>query len=162
MSLNMNKKGKSKKTARLFLAGDHAGFKLKEIIKSYLAKKGFTLSDFGPLEFDNKDDYPDYVIPMAKKLAKTNGARGLIIAGSGQGEAIATNKIKGIRAGIYHGGSNKIVKTGREHDDTNILCIGSRFMSESEAKRAINIFLNTEFQGGRHSRRLKKVSRILK
>lgn len=146
----------------IFIAGDHAGFKLKEKLKPFLEKKKLVIIDLGPFEYNPKDDYPDFVIPLAKKVAKTKNSVGIIIAGSGQGEAIATNKIKGIRAGLYHGANPKIVKTGREHDNTNILCVGSRFVKEAEAKRAINIFLNTKFQGGRHTRRLKKIEKIEK
>jgi len=146
---------------KIYLSGDHAGFELKENIKKWLLEK-YEVEDVGPLVYDKNDDYPDFVIPMARKVAKNKNSRGLIIAGSGQGEAIATNKIKGIKAGLYHGGSQKIIKTGREHDNTNILCLGSRFVSESEAKRAVNLFLKTKFQKGRHSRRLKKIEKIEK
>ena len=146
---------------KIYLSGDHAGFELKENIKKWLLEK-YEVEDVGPLVYDKNDDYPDFVIPMARKVAKNKNSRGLIIAGSGQGEAIATNKIKGIKAGLYHGGSQKIIKTGREHDNINILCLGSRFVSESEAKRAVNLFLKTKFQKGRHSRRLKKIEKIEK
>lgn len=143
----------------IYLSGDHAGFKLKEKLKPWLSKN-YKIEDIGPHKYNKTDDYPDFVIPMGKKVAKDKNSRGIIIAGSGQGEAIATNKIKGIKAGLYHGGSTKIVNTGREHDNTNVLCMGSRFVTEAEAKRAINIFLKTKFAGGRHSRRLKKVEGI--
>lgn len=144
---------------KIYLSGDHAGLKLKEKLKPWLSKK-YKIEDIGPHHYDKKDDYPDFVIPMGRKVAKDKNSRGIIIAGSGQGEAIATNKIKGIKAGLYHGGPTKIVTTGREHDNTNILCMGSRFVTGAEAKRAINIFLKTKFQKGRHSRRLKKVEKI--
>ncbi len=143
----------------LYLSGDHAGFKLKEKLKPWLEKKGFKLKDFGPLRYNKEDDYPDFVIPMARAVSK-NKVRGLIIAGSGQGENIAANKIKGIKCAFYHGGSTKIVNTGRAHDDANILSFGSRFVSESEAKRAIDIFLKTKFEKGRHARRVGKVAKI--
>jgi len=145
----------------IYLSGDHAGFKLKQKLKPWLSKN-FKIEDIGPHEYNKLDDYPDFVIPMGKKVAKDKNSRGIIIAGSGQGEAIATNKIKGIKAGLYHGGSPKIVNTGRVHDNTNILCMGSRFVTEKEAKRAINIFLKTKFAGGRHARRLKKVEKLEK
>ncbi|MFB6246405.1 MAG: RpiB/LacA/LacB family sugar-phosphate isomerase [Candidatus Pacearchaeota archaeon] len=144
---------------KIYLSGDHAGFKLKEKLKDFLEKKGYKVEDYGPYEYNKKDDYPDFVIPMAKEVSKDSGSRGIVIAGSGQGEAIAANKIKGVHAALYHGGSTKIVKTGRAHDKTNVLCIGSRFVTEDEAKRAINVFLNTEFDGGRHARRVNKVRR---
>jgi len=146
---------------KIYLSGDHAGFKLKQKLRVWLSKK-YKIEDIGPQEYNKLDDYPDFVIPMARLVAKNPHSPGIIIAGSGQGEAIATNKIKGIKAGLYHGGSNKIVKTGREHDNTNVLCMGSRFVTEKEAKKAINIFLKTKFQKGRHARRLKKIEKIEK
>ena len=142
---------------KIYLSGDHAGFKLKEKLKPWLEKKGFKIKDFGPLKYNKNDDYPDFVIPMARAVKKDKNSVGIIIAGSGQGESIATNKIKGIRTALYHGGSTKIVHTGRAHDDANVLAFGSRFVTESEAKKAINIFLNTKFEKGRHARRLRKV-----
>ena len=143
----------------IYISGDHAGFKLKTKLKPWLEKKGFEIKDFGPLKYNKEDDYPDFVIPMARVVVK-NKVRGLIVAGSGQGENIAVNKIKGIKCALYHGGSAKIVKTSRSHDDANVLSFGSRFVSESEAKKAISLFLNTSFEGGRHNRRVGKVGRL--
>ena len=145
---------------KIYISGDHAGFKLKEKLKPWLEKKGFTVKDLGPHKYNPKDDYPDFVIPMARAVKKEKNSVGLIMAGSGQGEAIATNKIKGIRTALYHGGSTKIVHTGRAHDDANILSFGSRFVTESEAKKAINVFLKTKFLGGRHRRRLRKFEKL--
>ena len=144
----------------IHLSGDHAGFKLKEKLKKFLEKKGFTVKDFGPREYNENDDYPDFVIPMARAMIKKKNTVGIIIAGSGEGEAIAVNKIKGIRAALYHGGNPKIVKTTREHNDSNILSLGSRFVKENEAKKAIDIFLKTKFTGGRHRRRLGKYRKL--
>jgi len=150
------------KIKNIYLAGDHAGFKLKEKLKPWIEKQGYGIIDFGPIGYNPKDDYPDFVIPMARKLSKDKNVAGIIVAGSGQGECIATNKVRGIRAGLYSGGSLKIVNTGRVHDNTNILCFGSRFVTESEAKKAIIMFLKTKFAGGRHARRLNKVAKIEK
>ncbi|MCH7850518.1 MAG: RpiB/LacA/LacB family sugar-phosphate isomerase [Nanoarchaeota archaeon] len=146
--------------SKIYVSGDHAGFELKAIIIKFLEEKGFTVEDYGPSKYDSEDDYPDFVIPMAIKVSASK-SRGIVIAGSGQGENIACNKIRGIRSGLYHGGSLKIVNTGRAHNNLNILCFGSRFVTESEAKKAVNLFLKTKFNGGRHLRRLKKVGRIL-
>lgn len=146
---------------KIYVAGDHAGFELKKRMKGFLIKKGYDVEDFGPLKYNPKDDYPDFVIPMARQVARSRG-RGIVIAGSGQGEAILSNKLKSIRAGLYHGGSVRIVKIGRSHDDTNVLCFGARFVKEDEAKRAINVFLSTKFEKGRHVRRLKKMKEIAK
>ena len=142
---------------KIYISGDHAGFKLKEKIKPWLEKKGFKVSDFGPKQYNKEDDYPDFVIPMARACAKDK-VRGLIVAGSGQGENITVNKIKGIKCALYHGGSPRIVKTGRAHDNANVLAFGSRFVTEGEAKRAITLFLNTRFEKGRHARRVGKVA----
>lgn len=144
---------------KLYVSGDHAGFELKEKLKDFLERKGFEINDFGPLIYNKDDDYPDFVIPMARAVVK-NKIRGLIIAGSGQGENIATNKIRGIRCALYHGGSTKIIQTGRKHDNANVLSLGSRFVTESEAKKAINVFLKTKFEGGRHTRRLNKFGKL--
>ena len=139
----------------IYLSGDHAGFYLKENLMDFLRKKGFEIRDFGPYAYNKNDDYPDFVIPMAKAVRKDK-VFGLVIAGSGEGEAIAINKLKGIRASVYHGKNLKIIKTTREHNDANILCIGARFVSEKESKKAVEIFLRTKFAKGRHERRLKK------
>ncbi len=145
---------------KIYLSGDHAGFELKEKIKKFLEKKGFEIKDFGPYKYNKKDDYPDFVIPMARALVKDKNSRGIIIAGNGEGEAIATNKIKGVRTALYHGGKVKIVEVSRSHDNSNILSFGSRFVTESEAKKAINIFLKTKFDKGRHKRRVDKVDKL--
>ena len=145
---------------KLYISGDHAGFKLKEKLKPWLEKKGFKIKDFGPLKYNKNDDYPDFVIPMARAVKNDKNSLGIIIAGSGQGENIATNKIKGIRTALYHGGSTKIIQTGRGHDNANVLSFGSRFVTENEARKAINVFLKTKFEGGRHKRRLKKVGNL--
>jgi len=145
---------------KIYISGDHAGFKLKEKLKKFLEKKGFTVKDFGPHKYNKNDDYPDFVVPMARAVKRDKSSRGIIIAGSGMGETMASNKIKGIRTALYHGRNLKIVKTSREHDDSNVLSMGSRFVTEAEAKKAIDIFLKTKFAGGRHRRRLKKFEGI--
>lgn len=145
---------------KIYLGGDHAGFELKEKVKSFLKKEKIRFEDLGPLEYNPKDDYPDFVIPLARKVSKEKNSIGIIFAGSGQGEAIATNKIKGIGAAVYYGKNLKIVKLAREHNNANILSIGARFASFRETKKAINIFLKEKFQKGRHQKRLEKVNRL--
>lgn len=145
---------------KIFLSGDHAGFKAKSKVKSWLAGKGFEVKDFGPFKYDKNDDYPDFVIPMARAVVKDKNFFGVIIAGSGEGEAIAVNKLRGIRAGVYHGKNLKIIKVTREHNDANVLCMGARFVKESEMKKAIETFLKTKFKGGRHLRRLNKYKNL--
>ncbi len=144
----------------IYLGSDHAGFKLKESIKELLDKLNIKYKDIGPKKFDCNDDYPDYIIPVARKVAENPGTRGLVFGGSGQGEAIAANKIKGIRAALYYGGSLDIVKLSRLHNDSNILSIGARFVSEKEAIQAVKLWLETGFEGGRHQRRIEKIRKV--
>ena len=144
----------------MYLSGDHAGFKIKDRIKKYLEGKGYAVKDFSPKKYNKNDDYPDFVIPMARAMKKNSNSKGIIIAGSGMGEAIAINKLRGIRAVVYHGKNLKFVKTTREHNDSNVLCMGARFVPLDEMKKAINLFLKTKFAGGRHLRRLKKFEKF--
>ena len=145
---------------KIYLGSDHAGFKLKEQLKAYLVKKGYNCIDIGPKSYNKNDDYPDYIIPVARKVAKDNRSKGIILGGSGQGEALAANKIKGIRATVYYGGSIKIIKLSREHNNANVLSLGARFLTEKEAKRAVSVWLKTNFsKAKRHVRRLNKIKR---
>ena len=140
------------------LSGDHAGFKLKEKIKKYFNKKNIFYKDFGPLVYKKTDDYPDYVIPMAQKVAKDKDSLGIVIAGSGIGETIAANKVKGIKAVLYHGKSPDLITTSKLHDNANILCIGSRFVKKRDAIKSIELWLKTPFSNAaRHKRRLRKI-----
>lgn len=146
-----------KEPQKIFLASDHAGFKLKEKIKSFLQKKSYLVEDCGAKHFDENDDYPDFIIPCAQKVSKTNSL-GIIFGGSGQGEAIAANKIKGIRAVVVYSFDKKIIQLSKEHNDANILSLGSRFLSEKEACDAVELWLNTKFSDEeRHNRRIKKI-----
>lgn len=140
---------------KIYLAGDHAGFLLKEKLKKYFNKVGIIYFDLGPLKYKSKDDYPDYVIPLVSHISKKGGV-GIIIAGSGVGETMCSNKFSNVRATLFHGGKTEIVKVSREHDNSNVLCLGSRFVNFSRAKEVIQVFLNTKFKKGRHSRRLAK------
>ncbi len=146
---------------KIYVSGDHAGFEMKEKVKSWLSEKGYGVEDFGPLEYDKNDDYPDFVIPMAEAVSHGGqSAFGIVIAGSGIGETIATNKVKGIRAVLYHGKSPEIITTSKIHDNANILCLGSRFLNLKEMKSAIELWLKTDFTGEeRHKRRLGKISK---
>lgn len=142
----------------IYLGADHAGFELKEEIKKYLMSSGFEVEDVGAYTLDPNDDYPDFVVQAAGKVsADPENSRGIILGGSGQGEAIAANKVKGVRAAVYYGGSLDIVKLSRQHNDANILSLGARFVKSDEAKEAIRIWLDTPFEGGRHERRIKKI-----
>ena len=145
---------------KIYIAGDHAGFKLKEKLKPWLEGKGHTVIDMGPFKLNPKDDYPDFVIPLAKKVSKDQKSRGIIMAGSGQGEVIATNRVKGARAALFYGGNVKILKLSREHNNSNILSLGARFLKENEIKKAITVWLAAPFSNAaRHKRRLANADR---
>lgn len=141
----------------IYLAGDHAGFELKSRIKKMLEGMGIECKDMGPHKLDKSDDYPDFVIPAARKVSESPENKGIVFGGSGQGEAIAANKVKGIRAAVYYGGSLDIVKLSRLHNDSNVLSLGARFLSATEAEESVKLWLATRFGGGRHERRLKKL-----
>jgi len=143
---------------KIVLATDHAGFMLKEEIKNYLKEKGMEVEDMGAHNLEPEDDYPDFIIPAAKKVAKDQ-SRGIIFGASGQGEAITANKIKDIRAAVYYGKNIEIVKLSRTHNDANILSLGAKFLSKEEAIKAVNLWLKTDFSNKeRHKRRIKKIS----
>jgi|SRR3989338_4906491 len=150
------------KPQKIILATDHAGFKLKEEIKNYLEKEGYEVEDMGANSFDKEDDYPDFIIPAAKKVAKEK-CLGIIFGGSGQGEAIAANKVKGVRAALYYGKNLDIVRLSKTHNKTNILSLGARFLSKEEAAKAVKTWLSTDFNNEeRHIRRIGKISKIEK
>src|SRR3989338_6771198 len=115
---------------KIFLASDHAGFELKEHIKKYLQKAGYQVEDQGSYKYDAEDDYPKFMLKAAKKVASSKGSRAIIFGGSGQGEAIVANKVKGIRAAVYHCSNLNIVKLSRTHNDANILSICATFVSK--------------------------------
>ena len=145
----------------VYLASDHAGFELKEKIKKYLGELGVEVEDMGAFEINPDDDYPDFVILAAQRVAEDpKNNRGIIFGGSGQGEAIAANKVQGIRGAVYYGGSLDIVKLSRAHNDANILSLGARFLTAEQAKEAVRLWLETPFEGGRHERRIGKISKF--
>lgn len=147
---------------KIFLGSDHAGFELKEHIKKYLIKSGFNVEDKGSYKLDPQDDYPDFIVPVAKKVAENpENSRGIIFGASGQGEAIAANKVKGASAALYHGGNLDIVKLSRTHNNSNILSLGARFLTKEQAAEAVKLWLSTDFSGEeRHARRIKKIDNI--
>ena len=146
------------KKPKIILASDHAGVALKSAIIFYLKKSGYDAEDMGAKSFDKDDDYPDFMIPAAKKVAKDK-CLGIIFGSSGQGEAIAANKVKGIRAALYYGSNPEIIRLSRAHNDANILSLGARFLGEREAVEAVKLWLSTKFsQEERHARRIRKIS----
>ena len=142
---------------KIHIATDHAGLELKNIIRDYLIKKGHDVTDYGAHEYDALDDYPDFIFPCAKAVAADIESRGIILGGSGQGEAMAANRIKGVRAAVFYNGPKEIVKLSREHNNANILSLGARFMSEDEICDVIDFWLEEPFEGGRHQSRIDKL-----
>ena len=142
---------------KIHIATDHAGLDLKNIIRDYLILKGYEVTDHGAHEYDALDDYPDYIFPCAKAVASDLESRGIILGGSGQGEAMAANRVKGVRAAVFYNGPVEIVKLSREHNNANILSLGARFMTEDEIYGVIEMWLDEPFGGGRHQRRIDKL-----
>ncbi len=157
----------------IYFAGDHAGFELKNMLLSHVRTLGYDVEDLGAPAFNAEDDYPDYITPCAMRVAAEPGARGIIIGGSGQGEAMCANRVPGVRAAVFYGprrvtaaldsegGRSEdgydAVRLPRRHNDANVLAIGARFVSGDEADEAVRIFLDTPFSGSsRHARRLAK------
>tara|TARA_B100001063_G_C16704002_1_gene524166 strand:+ start:152 stop:592 length:441 start_codon:yes stop_codon:yes gene_type:complete len=140
----------------IVLASDHAGFELKEHVKNFLSEKDYNVKDFGALEYDALDDYPDFILPAAKHIAEHN-LKGIIFGGSGQGEAMAANRIKGIRAAVFYNGPSEIIELSRMHNNANILSIGARFLSNKDAELIIELWLSTDFEQGRHEKRINKL-----
>jgi len=142
----------------IYLGTDHAGFALKEQLKVYLKERGHNVQDQGAFALDENDDYTDYVKIVAKLVQSDPESKGIVLGGSGQGEAICANRFKGIRAAVYYGGAKEILKLSREHNDANILSLGARFLNLEQAKEAIDLWLTTPFsQDQRHARRIYEV-----
>ena len=144
---------------KIYIAADHAGFNLKNYLKKQLLADGYDIEDCGAFDFEPLDDYPDFIIPAAIKVAKQQNSRGIIIGGSGQGEAMAANRIQGVRAAVYYDGPLEIVKLSRSHNNANILSLGARFLSVERATEILNIWLEEKFEGERHENRINKLDR---
>lgn len=142
----------------LALASDHAGFLLKEFLRSFLRKQNYEVMDLG-CDSENAVDYPDYALALAKSLREGKADRGIIICGSGIGASIAANKVKGIRASVCHDTYSS--RQGVEHDDMNVLALGARVIGSDIAKEIVLAFLQAKFSNEeRHVRRLKKILAI--
>ncbi len=144
---------------KIYLGTDHAGYDLKEQLKKFLAEDlGHDVTDFGADSFNENDDYPDFIVPVAKAVANDSDSFGIILGGSGQGEAMTANRERGVRAVVYYGGPIEIIKLSREHNNANILSLGARFLSIDDAKSVVKLWLDTPFsQKERHQRRIKKI-----
>jgi ribose 5-phosphate isomerase B len=143
---------------KVFLASDHAGFVLKNVLVDFLRAGEYEVEDMGAHSLEGSDDYPDYIEPLAHAVAQHNGSMGIVLGGSGEGEAIASNRTEGVRAAEYYGGNLEIVRLAREHNNANVLSLGARFINEEHAKEAVQLFLTTPFSNEeRHARRIEKI-----
>ena len=139
---------------KIFISSDHAGFKLKEAIKVYLSKKKLTFQDLGP-HSDDRVDYPDYAHKVARRVKISKNNIGILVCGSGIGMNIAANRHKNIRAAQCF--NLKSTKLSRLHNNANIITLGSRVLTKKNALSCVGVFLKTKFEGGRHSKRIKKI-----
>lgn len=146
---------------KVYLATDHAGFELKEKIKEFLTQDGYEVEDFGATVLDPEDDYPEFIVKAAEAVSKDHNSKAIIFGGSGQGEAIVANKFPGVRAAVYYGNAEEMPKLTRQHNNSNILSLGARFLTEEEAIAAVKSFLETPFsEEPRHIRRIEKIKDI--
>lgn len=143
---------------KLFLGADHAGFKLKEDIKKFLEGLGYGYEDLGVYSDENNSDYPETAFKLANKVAEHKG-RGILMCGTGTGEAIVANKVRGIRAANCF--DEYTAKMSREHNNTNVLCLGARVLNKNLAKKMVKIWLETSFsKEARHRRRVRQIEDI--
>ena len=150
----------------VYFASDHAGFNLKSILIPFVKSLDHEVEDCGPASLAPDDDFPDYVIPCAQKVAQNKGSFGIVIGASGQGEAMAANRVRGVRAAVFYGDATgeqtdesgnilNLIQSTRAHNNANILSLGARFLTEDAAKAAVKLFLDTPFSGDeRHVRRI--------
>lgn len=159
---------------KIALTTDHAGYEALRSLKTFIESLGHECFEFGPQNFNVDDDYPDFMFPAAKAVAHGECDRAIIMGGSGQGEAMAANRIKGVRCAVFYGpvvaksavdaggtisdDPYEIIKLSRQHNDANVLSLSGRFLSHEEMETALKIWLETPFSGAeRHSRRIKKL-----
>tara|TARA_X000000368_G_scaffold379037_1_gene333817 strand:- start:143 stop:580 length:438 start_codon:yes stop_codon:yes gene_type:complete len=139
---------------KVCIASDHAGFRLKEFIKDFLINKNITIIDLGPINEDSVD-YPDYAKKVSNRIKLSKSDVGILVCGSGTGMAISANKTKKIRAAVCY--NLKSTRLSRQHNNANIIAIGSRLTKKNTALKLVSVFLKTRFEGGRHQRRVKKI-----
>lgn len=141
---------------RIALATDHAGFRLKEKVKAHLSSLGYPVVDFGT-DSEQPADYPDFIRPAAESVARGDCELGIVFGGSGNGEAMVANKVRGIRCAVcWNEQSSRLAK---EHNNANVLSLGARMVTEQEGIAIVDIWLRAEFLGGRHQRRIEKIER---
>ncbi len=150
----------------VYIASDHAGYFLKEFVKKDLEKQGFLVRDFSNPVYDVNDDYPDFIVPCVKTFSEETGGNAekgkcIIFGGSGNGEAIAANRLKGIRAFLCNNENLELVKLARLHNNCNVISFAARFVTEEFTLEALQTFFTTQFDGERHARRLLKIDYYL-
>ncbi len=154
---------------RIFVGTDHAGYVLKEKLVSFLKLQGHEVVDKGAYEYDEQDDYPDFVVPVAREVSKDpNNVKGIILGGTGEGEAIAANRFPNVRAVVYYGEAiavvddeANIIVRSRQHNNSNILSLGARYFTEESMMQAVELWLKTPYSHDeRHIRRLAKIDEI--
>jgi ribose 5-phosphate isomerase B len=147
---------------KLYFASDHAGFEMKKELIHYARNLGYVSEDCGAFEYDETDDYPDFIKIAAQKVSDDPvNSKAVILGGSGQGEDMVADKLPHVRSAVYYGGPLEIVKLSREHNDANVLSLGARFINIEEAKKALELWLATEFSGEeRHQRRIDKIDEL--
>jgi ribose 5-phosphate isomerase B len=142
---------------RMVVGSDHAGFRAKETIKKYLQGAGYTVEDVGT-HSEESVDYPDFAKAVGERVAAANGTLGVLVCGTGIGVSIAANKVEGIRAALAH--DSLTARRAREHNDANVIALGGKVVGEDEAIAIVQEFLAAEFAGGRHQRRIDKISEM--
>jgi ribose 5-phosphate isomerase B len=154
---------------KIYIGTDHAGYVLKEALVISLKRQGYKVFDMGAFEYNEEDDYPDFVVPVARAVFKDpDNVRGIILGSTGQGEAIAANKFPHVRAVVFYGKAKPVVDNesdiivrSRAHNNSNVLSLGARYLTEESMMEAVNIWLNTPFSNDeRHIRRLGKIDAI--
>ncbi|HEX2099836.1 MAG TPA: ribose 5-phosphate isomerase B [Candidatus Synoicihabitans sp.] len=142
------------KVFTIAIGSDHAGFAYKEMLKEFLLAQGHTVRDFGT-DSNASCDYPDFIRPVAEAVARGEFQRGIVLGGSGNGEAIVANRVKGVRCGLCW--NEQVAIWNRSHNDGNVLSLGERTVSADEAKKIVQVWLETPFEGGRHIPRITKI-----
>lgn len=152
----------------IHIGADHAGYELKEALVNYLQKLNYEVFDHGAHLYDEFDDFPDFIAPVSQAVSdRPNSVKGIVIGGSGQGEAMVANQFPNVRAAVFYGNkiykNSDIIKLSRQHNDSNVLSLGARFLTTSEAKNAVKTWLTTPFSGDyKYIRRIKKAEKILR
>ena len=146
------------RTFTIAIGSDHAGFAYKEAIKAMLLAEGHTVRDFGT-HSDAPCDYPDFIRPVAQAVARGEFERGIVLGGSGNGEAIVANRVQGVRCALCW--NEESARLGRQHNDANMISLGQRMMSLEDALEIVQVWLDTPFEGGRHIRRIQLLDQMI-